>query len=91
MEPERDLPLARSHGQSEGMRRVAPIWPAELDTVPVDFGAAQQLVEAQPEALLITRTQQPEALGNEPPHKLVKVSVPVEGLQSSQLTSLSWQ
>ena len=46
--------------------------------MPVDFGAAQQLVEAQPEALLITRTQQPETLGNEFPHELMEVPMPVE-------------
>src|SRR5208283_80816 len=78
MQPERDLPLARSHRQGKAMRRVTPVRPAELDAVPVDFGAAQQLVEAQPEAFLITRTQQPEALGNEFSHKLMEVPVSVE-------------
>ena len=57
---------------------LTPVRPAELDTVPVDFGAAQQLVEAQPEALLITRTQQPETMGNEFPRESMEVLVAVE-------------
>src|SRR5262249_10150814 len=78
MEPERDLPLARSYGQGKAMRRVTPVRPAEPDAVPVDFGAAQQLVEAQPESLLMTRTQQPEPMGNELPHELMVIAMLVE-------------
>src|SRR4029077_14732982 len=78
MQPERDLALAGSHGQGKAMRRVTPVRPTELDAVPVHFGAAQQLVEAQPEAVLMTRTQQPEPLGNEFPDKLMEVPMPVE-------------
>ena len=72
------MPLARSYGQGKAMTRVTPVRPPEPDAVPVDFGAAQQLVEAQPEALLMTRTQQAETMGNELPHKLAQVPMLVE-------------
>src|SRR6266436_4858828 len=61
MQPERELALAGSHGAGNAVRIVSPVRPTEPDAVPVDFGAAQQVIEAQPEPLLITRTQQPEA------------------------------
>ncbi len=46
--------------------------------MPVDFGATQQLVEAQREGFLIAYSQQPEALGNQFAHELMEVPVPVE-------------
>ena len=59
--------------------------------MPIDFGAAQQLVETQLGGFLIAHSQQPETLGNEVSYEPVEVPVPVEKAQSSQLTSLSWQ
>src|SRR4029077_7181668 len=72
------LPRAGPRRHGTARRRRGPVRPAEPDAVPVDFGAAQQLVEAQSVALLIAHSQQPEPLDNEFSHKLVEVPMPIE-------------
>ena len=58
------MALTRPHRKGKAMRRVTPIRPPEPDAVPVNLGAAQQLIEAQRKGFLIVHSQQPEPLGN---------------------------
>src|SRR5271155_2965740 len=78
METEWKVTQAGTNGEGNAVGFVGPVRFAEPDTVPVDLGAAQQLVEAQSEAFVATRSHQPEAMGDQYPHEPVEVPVAVE-------------
>ena len=58
--------------------------------MPIDFRAAQQLIQAQSDALLAPHSSS-GGVANQHPHEAEEARCRSSRLQSSQLTSLSWQ